>query len=144
MKHYLFTRIRAFSIIFITLFSTSYLSAQADCGCMGGPTPATAVVLTPDSNCMTQIDSTDLDDLTSCTGPYVFTIINNDGADAVSGTFNGLAEGGTITFNTVTLYITYTGGDGNDVVLQLTDPLPVELMSFNAKVERRKHFIYLY
>ncbi|MEO1262516.1 MAG: T9SS type A sorting domain-containing protein [Bacteroidota bacterium] len=83
MKHYLFTRIRAFSIILITLFSTSYLSAQTDCGCMGGATPATAVELNPDSNCMTQIDSTDLDDLTSCTGPYVFTVIQHTTGDTI-------------------------------------------------------------
>ena len=46
-----------------------------------------------------------------------FVIINNDLADAVSGTFTGLAEGSTFTSDTVTWQITYTGGDGNDVVL---------------------------
>jgi autotransporter-associated beta strand protein len=47
----------------------------------------------------------------------VFTVIANDGADAVTGTFAGLAEGATITFNGVTLVISYIGGTGNDVVL---------------------------
>ena len=47
----------------------------------------------------------------------VFTIIANDGADAVVGTFAGLAEGATITLNGVTLVISYVGGTGNDVVL---------------------------
>src|SRR5205823_3112773 len=47
-----------------------------------------------------------------------FTIINNDGADAVAGTFAGLPEGAAINVPGVgTLYITYSGGDGNDVVL---------------------------
>ncbi|MBL0141947.1 MAG: IPTL-CTERM sorting domain-containing protein [Betaproteobacteria bacterium] len=47
----------------------------------------------------------------------VFTIISNDGADAVTGTFAGLAEGATIGFNGATLRISYVGGTGNDVVL---------------------------
>ena len=46
-----------------------------------------------------------------------FTIIANDGADAVTGTFAGLAEGATVTLNGVTLVISYVGGTGNDVVL---------------------------
>ncbi len=49
-----------------------------------------------------------------------FTVVNNDGVDAVSGTFDGLAEGATIenflgTGHSAT--ISYVGGDGNDVVL---------------------------
>jgi autotransporter-associated beta strand protein len=51
-----------------------------------------------------------------------FTIVNNDGADAVSGTFAGLAEGSTLAVNGRDLRITYAGGDGNDVVLTV---LPV-------------------
>jgi fibronectin-binding autotransporter adhesin len=50
-----------------------------------------------------------------------FTIIDNDGVDAISGTFNGLAEGSTITIGATTLTISYVGGDGNDVVLNATD-----------------------
>ncbi len=48
-----------------------------------------------------------------------FTIINNDGSlDPVTGTFAGLPEGAAINVPGVgTLYITYSGGDGNDVVL---------------------------
>jgi len=46
-----------------------------------------------------------------------FTIINNDGADAVVGTFSGLAEGATFTINGMLFQITYAGGTGNDVVL---------------------------
>jgi Ca2+-binding RTX toxin-like protein len=49
-----------------------------------------------------------------------FTIIDNDGGDAVSGNFNGLLDGSTF-FNAaapgVPLEINYDGGDGNDVVI---------------------------
>ncbi len=47
-----------------------------------------------------------------------FTIIENDGADAILGNFNGLAEGAIIPFNGQTLRLSYVGGDGNDVVLE--------------------------
>lgn len=46
-----------------------------------------------------------------------FTIINNDGSDAVTGTFNGLAQGATFTVSGIVYSISYTGGSGNDVVL---------------------------
>ncbi|MCZ7649005.1 MAG: hypothetical protein M5U26_27740 [Planctomycetota bacterium] len=46
-----------------------------------------------------------------------FTIANNDAADAVTGTFNGLAEGATFVTGGETFRITYVGGDGNDIVL---------------------------
>jgi autotransporter-associated beta strand protein len=48
-----------------------------------------------------------------------FIIINNDGVDAISGTFNGLAEGASITTNNYKFTISYVGGSGNDVVLTL-------------------------
>ena len=51
-----------------------------------------------------------------------FTIINNDGSDAIGGTFNGLAEGSTITFGAAELTISYAGGsNSNDVVLTVID-----------------------
>ena len=46
-----------------------------------------------------------------------FVIIKNDGSDDTTGYFVGLPEGSPIVFNMKTLYITYKGGDGNDVVL---------------------------
>jgi hypothetical protein len=49
-----------------------------------------------------------------------FVIINNDGADAVSGTFSGLADGAKVTLGGYTYQINYDAGDGNDVVLLLT------------------------
>jgi len=55
----------------------------------------------------------------------VFIIIDNtgesDGAPlAVTGTFNGLAEGATTTVDGVVYTVSYVGGDGNDVVLSAT------------------------
>ncbi|MEZ6063876.1 MAG: Calx-beta domain-containing protein, partial [Planctomycetaceae bacterium] len=46
-----------------------------------------------------------------------FTILNNQGAGAVSGTFTGLAEGDRIAVAGQLFQISYAGGDGNDVVL---------------------------
>lgn len=53
---------------------------------------------------------------TSSTG-NAFTIINNTGGGAVSGTFSGLPEGATFVSNGRTYQITYVGGTGNDVVV---------------------------
>jgi hypothetical protein len=44
------------------------------------------------------------------------------GSTAVSGTFAGLPEGAPIRINGVTRYITYRGGDGNDVMLLVQQP----------------------
>lgn len=49
-----------------------------------------------------------------------YIIISNDSTDAVTGTFTGLAQGATFAVNGVTFQISYTGGDGNDVVLTAT------------------------
>ncbi|HEV8267572.1 MAG TPA: autotransporter-associated beta strand repeat-containing protein, partial [Thermoanaerobaculia bacterium] len=46
-----------------------------------------------------------------------YTIIANDGADAVTGTFLGQAEGSFVTVSGYRFQISYVGGDGNDVVL---------------------------
>ncbi len=53
-----------------------------------------------------------------------FTIIKNDGADAVVGTFKQLAEGATVTMSGQQFRISYVGGDGNDVVLTQITGLP--------------------
>ena len=44
-------------------------------------------------------------------------ILDNDLTDAVVGTFAGLPQGAAVLLGGVTLTISYTGGDGNDVVL---------------------------
>lgn len=53
-----------------------------------------------------------------------FTLVLNDGADPVVGTFAGLAEGATVKVSGRDFTISYRGGDGNDVVLaDTTSPL---------------------
>ena len=47
----------------------------------------------------------------------VYTIIGNDGSDAVQGAFTGLSEGATVSVNSYSYVISYKGGDGNDVTL---------------------------
>ncbi|HYC93110.1 MAG TPA: Ig-like domain repeat protein [Thermoanaerobaculia bacterium] len=49
-----------------------------------------------------------------------FTLIDNDGSDAITGTFDGLPEGASIALPGATVTISYAGGDGNDVVLTAT------------------------
>ncbi|WP_435018239.1 Ig-like domain repeat protein [Tundrisphaera sp. TA3] len=46
-----------------------------------------------------------------------FTLIDNDGVDAVSGAFYGLPEGRVLNYEGVPIQISYIGGTGNDVVL---------------------------
>ncbi|WP_189608066.1 beta strand repeat-containing protein [Saccharospirillum salsuginis] len=57
------------------------------------------------------------------TGGESYTIINNDSSDAVSSTFNGLAEGDdSTTLNSIPLAVSYVGSTGNDVVLSTAGP----------------------
>ena len=58
-----------------------------------------------------------------------FVLIDNDGADAIVGTFSGHAEGSTLMLSAEQFVISYVGGDGNDLVLtQITGaPRPPEL-----------------
>jgi Dockerin type I domain len=63
-----------------------------------------------------------------------FVIIDNDGTDAVSGTFAGLSEGATVTANGLSFTISYLGGTGNDIVLTriATPPSAVSSVVVNA------------
>ncbi|MDB6018139.1 MAG: Extracellular serine protease precursor [Pedosphaera sp.] len=56
-----------------------------------------------------------------------YTIINNDGTDAVAGTFQGLPQNAKLYIGTELFTINYTGGTGNDVTLKrlVTPPRPV-------------------
>jgi len=49
-----------------------------------------------------------------------YVLIDNDGVDAVVGTFRGKPEGTTITLNGHEFQLSYVGGDGNDVTLITT------------------------
>jgi hypothetical protein len=51
------------------------------------------------------------------TAGAVYTLINNDGTDLVTGTFNGLPEGTLLTVGNFVGRLSYAGGDGNDVTL---------------------------
>ncbi len=56
----------------------------------------------------------------------IFTIVNNTGSGAVTGTFAGLPEGSLLSVGTSTLAVSYTGGTGNDVTLQaVNSPTPM-------------------
>jgi hypothetical protein len=59
-------------------------------------------------------------------GPTTQTIIENDGSDAVIGTFAGLSQGSTVTLGFRYYYVRYDGGDGNDVTLSITPLTPAK------------------
>ena len=62
------------------------------------------------------------------TAGNTFTLVENDGTDAIVGTFSGLPEGATFAWPGSSLLnarISYIGGDGNDAVLTLISALTV-------------------
>jgi len=61
-----------------------------------------------------------------------FEIINNDGNDAVNGTFAGLSEGATFTQGGITYSISYAGGTGNDVVLTVKNAPDDAVVTLNG------------
>ena len=52
-----------------------------------------------------------------------FTIINNTGGSAITGTFSGLAEGATVSLSGWSFKISYLGGSGHSVVLTAGTPV---------------------
>ncbi|WEA00040.1 cellulose binding domain-containing protein [Mucilaginibacter sp. SJ] len=68
-------------------------------------------------------------DSTSLAQGSSFTIIDNTGSAAISGTFKGLPELAPVTVGSFTLRISYKGGTGNDAVLLDDRPLPVIITS---------------
>ena len=60
-----------------------------------------------------------------------FTILNNDLADAITGTFGGLSNGSLFSAGGYTFRINYNGGTGNDVVLTLWG-VPGNTVTLNA------------
>ena len=64
-----------------------------------------------------------------------FTLIANDGNDPVVGTFDGLSQGATYTADDGRQFlVSYTGGTGNDVTLQLEGTAVPEPTTFAAAV----------
>ncbi|MEQ8787044.1 MAG: GEVED domain-containing protein [Pirellulaceae bacterium] len=72
------------------------------------------------------LDLSQLAGLTDILKPgRTFTLIENDGDDAIVGQLVGLPEGTLIdTATTARLYVTYEGRDGNDLVLAVIDTVP--------------------
>jgi fibronectin-binding autotransporter adhesin len=59
-----------------------------------------------------------------------FVIVDNDGTDAVQGTFRGLADGATLVSDTGNFFkISYKGGTGNDVELTALAPPAVSIVT---------------
>jgi len=58
-----------------------------------------------------------------------FTIVNNDGGDAITGSFSGLSEGTIFNVGGTDFQISYIGGTGNDAVLNVVpEPNTVALL----------------
>ncbi len=112
----------------ITSGTEATTSATGVLGFGGGTNLALAIAGTTVDSGYHQLNVAGLVNLTGppnlvLSGSYVpvagnsFILVNNDGTDAITGAFNGRAEGSTFTFNGVPMKITYTGGTGNDVVI---------------------------
>ena len=73
----------------------------------------------------------------------VFTIIANDGSDAITGAFSNLAQGSTFTSGANTYQVDYLGGTGNDLTLTVVpEPATWALLAGGltvAAVFRRRH-----
>lgn len=63
-----------------------------------------------------------------------FTLVDNDGADAITGQFAGLAEGDAFEVDGQFLQISYAGGDGNDVTLTVVDPPSLSIVTDDTTV----------
>jgi hypothetical protein len=53
-----------------------------------------------------------------------FVLIDNDGSDAISGSFSGLPDGTTVLLGGFSFELSYGGGDGNDLTLTSLNGLP--------------------
>ena len=76
-----------------------------------------------------------------------FTIINNDSTDAIVGTFNGLAEGASLSnflgASGVNAFISYVGGTGNDVVIRV-EPINRAPTAVNSSVATNEDITYTF
>ncbi len=64
------------------------------------------------------------------TAPLV--LVSNDGTDPITGTFNGLPDGTSLTINGATFLLSYFGGDGNDVVISPVAPVLPGVINLGA------------
>jgi hypothetical protein len=69
-----------------------------------------------------------------------FLIVNNTGLAPVAGTFDNLPEGSLLTNGASVLQLTYTGGDGNDIVLRPPGALQANLRSLVCLPDGSKQF----
>ncbi len=69
-----------------------------------------------------------------------YTIISNDGADAVTGTFAGLPNGSSVVLGGKSFRIQYNGGDGNDVVLLAGGATKLAVTSVPASTPTNTNF----
>ncbi len=93
---------------------------------LNGSTPGTdydQIVVTGTVNLTDANLTLDLSNFTP--GGSSFTLIDNDGSDPINGTLTGLAQGATFSTAGFTFQLSYTGGDGNDLVLTMIQPLTV-------------------
>jgi autotransporter-associated beta strand protein len=67
-------------------------------------------------------------------------MINNDGADAITGNFLGWPPGSSFSANGFTFVISYAGGSGNDVVLNVTS-IPGDVLSSSVAAGNGDHLI---
>ncbi|MEN6383651.1 MAG: PEP-CTERM sorting domain-containing protein [Phycisphaerales bacterium] len=65
-------------------------------------------------------------------------LINNTSNDAVLGVFDNAAEGAIFTLGGVDMTLTYAGGDGNDVMLLIPEPITMVLFGLGLLAVRRK------
>ena len=59
-------------------------------------------------------------------------LVSNDGTDPLTGTFDGLPEGTSLTINGANFLLTYFGGDGNDVAITAVPPAPPGVIDLGA------------
>ena len=74
------------------------------------------------TNTVTLAGALDISASPSLTNGTVITVIENDGTDAVIGTFSGLPQNHAFSAAGYWWRVSYTGGDGNDVVVTLIAP----------------------
>jgi autotransporter-associated beta strand protein len=115
-----------------TTFAANVAAPGATGGSNVGTLKTTSLVLNPGATYQAQLsgatgDQLDVTGTVTLTGSNLslsgaptaasYILINNDGSDAVAGTFNGLADGAIVSVGGRFFSVTYSGGTGNDVAI---------------------------